>query len=206
MLIKELHTYSKKHVERSDHHSFLSAAQRVQETLQQFREQLTLRKLDQLEDQVTKFFKLLLHKTSLVERVVIEQNTFGLSLYDQQGEPVSKYRLSAGEKQLLAIAFLWGLANVSGRQLPIAIDTPLVRLDSSHRQNLLEQCFPQASHQVILLSTDTEIGQAEAQQLREQDAILLWRHCVNAQKYLLTYALTYDQDQQATTVRSVYFW
>jgi DNA sulfur modification protein DndD len=30
-------------------------------------------------------------------------------------------------------------------QLPIAIDTPLSRLDSSHRRNLIDQYFPHAA-------------------------------------------------------------
>jgi hypothetical protein len=41
----------------------------------------------------------------------------------------------------------------------VAIATPLGRLDSAHRNNLVEKYFPQASHQVILLSTDTETRQ-----------------------------------------------
>lgn len=107
---------------------------------------------------------------------------------------VPKHRLSAGEKQLLAIAFLWGLASLSTRQLPIAIDMPLSRLDSAHRQNLLEAYFPNASHQMILLSTDTEIGSKEVKQLREKGAI--------AHEYLLEYNPT----QQQTEVKSGYFW
>lgn len=110
------------------------------------------------------------------------------------GQLVPKHRLSAGEKQLLAIAFLWGLASLSTRQLPIAIDTPLSRLDSTHRQNLLESYFPNASHQMILLSTDTEIGQPEVKQLREKGAV--------AHEYLLEYAPA----QQQTKVKSGYFW
>jgi len=94
----------------------------------------------------------------------------------------------------LAIAFLWGLARVSGRNLPIAIDTPLGRLDSSHRHNLVERYFPTASHQVILLSTDTEIGEKEVKLLREQDAI--------AQEYLLKY----NPEKRQTTVEPGYFW
>ena len=105
-----------------------------------------------------------------------------------------KHRLSAGEKQLLAISFLWGLARVSGRNLPIAIDTPLGRLDSSHRSNLVERYFPTASHQVILLSTDTEITEEHVKKLRTQDVI--------AREYLLRYSST----DKGTTIENGYFW
>jgi DNA sulfur modification protein DndD len=40
----------------------------------------------------------------------------------------------------------------------MVIDTPLGRLDSSHRRRLVTHYFPLASHQVILLSTDEEIS------------------------------------------------
>jgi DNA sulfur modification protein DndD len=73
------------------------------------------------------------------------------------GQILSAERLSAGERQLLAIAILWGLAKASGRPLPTAIDTPLGRLDSAHRDNIVKRYFPFASHQVLLFSTDQEI-------------------------------------------------
>lgn len=114
-----------------------------------------------------------------MHRVEIDTESFTLALFDRAGQPVPKHRLSAGEKQLLAIALLWGLARASGRQLPVAIDTPLGRLDSSHRNNLVEKYFPQASHQVLVLSTDTEIREAEVEQLRGSNAI--------SREYLLHY-------------------
>ena len=129
-----------------------------------------------------------------MHKVVIDRDNFRISLYDPNGKFLPKQRLSAGEKQLLAIALLWGLARVSGRNLPIAIDTPLGRLDSSHRSNLVERYFPAASHQVILLSTDTEIGELEVTKLREQEAITL------------AYLLKYHPDTGKTTVESGYFW
>jgi DNA sulfur modification protein DndD len=191
---KGLEQYTEQNIYRKNNDHIIAASAKVQETLKLFREKLTLRKLNKLELEVTECFRYLLHKSDLVHRVAIDTNSFSLSLYDFQGKPVPKHRLSAGEKQLLAIAFLWGLARVSGRRLPVAIDTPLGRLDSSHRQNLVERYFPSASHQVILLSTDTEIGSNEVKKLRENEAI--------AREYLLKY----DSSNRQTTIESGYFW
>ena len=191
---KELEDYAEDNIKLRNNQHIIAASAKVQGTLKLFKERLTLKKLNKLEIEVTECFRYLLHKSDLVHRVAIDTNTFSLSLYDLQGQLVPKHRLSAGEKQLLAIAFLWGLARISGRNLPVAIDTPLGRLDSSHRSNLVERYFPTASHQVILLSTDTEIGKVEVERLRELDAI--------AQQYLLKY----DSAQRQTIVEPGYFW
>jgi DNA sulfur modification protein DndD len=73
--------------------------------------------------------------------------------------------LSAGEKQVYAIAMLWALARTSGRALPMIIDTPLARLDSEHRAAIVERYLPAASHQVIVLSTDTEVDRTLLEKL-----------------------------------------
>ncbi|MEH2058705.1 MAG: DNA sulfur modification protein DndD [Nostoc sp.] len=192
---KELSEYTVENIKHKNNEHIITSAAKVQETLKIFREKLTLRKLNKLEEEVKNCFLYLLHKSDLVHRIAIDTNTFGLSLYDFNGKPVPKHRLSAGEKQLLAIAFLWGLAKVSGHRLPVAIDTPLGRLDSSHRSNLVERYFPSASHQVILLSTDTEIGQKEVETLRENEAI--------AREYLLKYD---SCTRQTTVIENQYFW
>ncbi|MGE5659805.1 MAG: DNA sulfur modification protein DndD, partial [Actinomycetota bacterium] len=192
---KELEEFSHDYLKNRNNQHILNSIGQVQTTLKLFKEKLTLKKLNKLEVEITECFRYLLHKSDLVHRVVIDTETFALSIYDSQGKAVPKHRLSAGEKQLLAIAFLWGLARVSGRHLPIAIDTPLGRLDSSHRNNLIEKYFPSASHQVILLSTDTEIAQTEYKHLKELNAIA---H---------TYLLKYDASQQQTIIEANrYFW
>ncbi|GAA6623607.1 DNA sulfur modification protein DndD [Scytonema sp. NUACC26] len=192
--IRDLKKYTDQNIDRKSKEHIITASAKVQQTLKLFRERLTLKKLNKLEVEVTECFRYLLHKSDLVHRIVIDTDTFGLSLYDLQGKMVPKHRLSAGEKQLLAIAFLWGLARVSGHRLPVAIDTPLGRLDSSHRTNLVERYFPSASYQVILLSTDTEIAEKEFKVLQENDAI--------ANKYLLQY----DSSTRQTIVKEGYFW
>ncbi|MEY3333155.1 MAG: hypothetical protein RLZZ176_1455 [Cyanobacteriota bacterium] len=191
---KELNSYTSDNLKYQSTEHLINAATKVQNTLKIFRERLTLRKLNKLEEEVKNCFLYLLHKSDLVHRIAIDAKSFGLSLYDLNGKLVPKHRLSAGEKQLLAIAFLWGLAKVSGKRLPVAIDTPLGRLDSSHRNNLVERYFPSASHQVILLSTDTEISKKEVELLRENEAI--------AREYLLQY----NSGKRETTIKPGYFW
>lgn len=79
-----------------------------------------------------------------------------ITLLDAFGE-IQKRGLSAGEKQLFAVAFIYALAKLSARLMPFVIDTPLGRLDQEHRRRFVAEFLPNASHQVVLLSTDTEI-------------------------------------------------
>ncbi len=191
---KELENYGTTIVARGNLEFFFQSVVKVQSTMDSFRKELTAHKIAQLENSVTECFLHLLHKSRLVHRITIAPDTFRLELYNAEGKSIPKHRLSAGEKQMLAIAFLWGLARVSGCQLPVVIDTPLGRLDSSHRLNLLDRYFPNASQQVILLSTDTEIGKEEVTRLRQNQLI--------AHEYLIDY----DESINRTSVRSGYFW
>ena len=203
---QELVNYSAVAIEQQTTEHILKAATKAQSTLKEFKKRLKLRKLNQLETLVTECFLYLLHKSNLVHRIQIDNETFALSLYDYDGEPIPKHRLSAGEKQLLAISLLWGLARASGRQLPVAIDTPLGRLDSAHRKNLVDRYFPQASHQVILLSTDTEIREEEVKRLRENGKNRAIGSAGTRSAIAREYLLHYDTEQRYTQIKPGYFW
>jgi len=126
-------------------------------TLTVFRTSLVERRRKQLEQLILKAFQVLARKTDLVDALSIDPDTMVVRLRATDGQVLAAQQLSAGERQLLAIAILWGLARASGRPVPVVIDTPLGRLDGEHRRALVERYFPDASHQVILLSTDTEV-------------------------------------------------
>ena len=132
-------------------------AARTAQALADYERRLLDHKLTQLRTEFVRCFNHLIRKDDLIADVRIDVNSFATTLIDGAGREVPKAALSAGEKQVYAIAMLWALARTSGRPLPMIIDTPLARLDSEHRANLVERYFPAASHQVILLSTDTEI-------------------------------------------------
>ena len=164
----------------------------VQSVLEMYSGQLTHVKVEALQDAVVDCFNQLCRKQDLVKRIQIDPQTFAVTLYDSQDRLVPKAALSAGEKQIYAISILWGLAKTSGRPLPMIIDTPLGRLDSDHRHRLIEGYFPHASHQVVVLSTDTELDRRNCE--------MLSRHVSHA------YHLDYDQNKGSTSADKRYFW
>ncbi|WP_028324751.1 DNA sulfur modification protein DndD [Desulfatirhabdium butyrativorans] len=140
-----------------DRKRILKHSQRVRETLERFRIRVVQRHTARIESLMLESFRRLLRKTDLVRDLTINPETFEVTLAGRDGKVLPFDRLSAGERQLLATSLLWGLARASGRPVPTIIDTPLGRLDSSHRRHLINRYFPNASHQVLLLSTDEEI-------------------------------------------------
>jgi DNA sulfur modification protein DndD len=178
-------------LEQEDLARIIEHAQRSQHTLRAFRERVVERHLARIEESVTESFRHLLRKQALVHNLRIDPRTYALELRDADGNVLLPERLSAGERQLLAVSLVWGLAKASRRPLPAVIDTPLGRLDSSHRRHLVERYFPKASHQVLLLSTDEEIRGEYLECLRPAVG-----H---------SYLLQYDETARTSTVQTGYF-
>ena len=164
----------------------------VTAALQEYVKLLTAEKSRELSQSVRRRFQQLWRKGDVVRRIEIDPVSFAVSLFDRHDRVVPKTQLSAGEKQIYAISMLWGLAEVSRRPLPMVIDTPLGRLDGDHRSHLVQYYFPAASHQVIILSTDTEIDERYFNDLKP--------HLSHV------YHLDYDASEGRTTVQEGYFW
>lgn len=143
-----------------DNDRALDYAHKAKNALTQFAERVAINKIKNVETEFISSFKRLARKEDINIKAKIEPNTFSVRLLNDFGNEIPKESLSAGERQIYAVAMLDALAKTSGRKLPIIIDTPLGRLDSKHRNKLVESYFPRASHQVIILSTDTEIGES----------------------------------------------
>lgn len=177
--------------EATDTEERTALARRVGRVLQRYEEQLLELKLSQLQTAFVSRFNHLVRKENFVTDVRIDRTSFDTMLIDAEGREIHKSSLSAGEKQIYAIAMLWALAHSSGRELPMIIDTPLARLDSAHRTALVERYFPEASHQVVVLSTDTEIDDALLAKL--------------SPKVSHSFRLDYDHAAKATSVKTGYF-
>ncbi|MFF3345127.1 DNA sulfur modification protein DndD [Streptomyces sp. NPDC002779] len=167
-------------------------SEKARDTLERFGSALLKRHISRLEVAVLQSFKALMRKQTLVHDLRIDTDEFTLTLTDADGEPLDPARLSAGERQLLAVSLLWGLMRVAGNRLPSVIDTPLGRLDSRHREHLVDRYFPNASDQVLLLSTDEEIDEYLLGRLKKSIA-----H---------TYTLVHDDTEFTTAVVEGYWW
>ena len=137
------------------------------DTLSNFQEKLTKKNINKLEANISTCFKKLLRKTTLFDTCKIDSKKLTLTLYNLDKKVVNTKRFSAGERQILAVAILWAISKSVDHTLPIIIDTPLARLDSDHRSSLIFDYFPEASEQVILLSTDQEITSKHSKELEK---------------------------------------
>lgn len=164
----------------------------VREVVQDYQEKLVEKKLTQLESALTDRYLQLSNKAGLYEQVLIDVEDVSISIETRNGTRKDQSQLSAGERQIFATAMLWALADISGRPLPFMIDTPLARLDQDHRGNLVESFFPNAAHQVLIFSTDTEITEERYEELRDQIAA--------------EYHLVADEESGRTEVSPGYFW
>lgn len=159
--------------------------------IDEFIDKVTKLKAEELKFEIETIINQLFRKGDFRE-IVFDPKTFQLTIYDQFGNKMDLNSRSEGEKQLISLAMIWALTKVSGFNFPFVIDTPLARLDSSHRSNLVQHYFTKLSDQVIILSTDTEITEEFYNELKP---------------FLrASYILKYDNRNDKTIIEEGYFF
>jgi DNA sulfur modification protein DndD len=135
----------------------LKYAEQTRNVLRTYKDALVRQKLRTLEESITACFNKICHKEHLLSGVQIDPVSLSIQLKSIGGSILNLRDFSAGERQLYAMSLLWALRLVSNLPLPLAIDTPLARLDETHRLRLIHDYLPQVSDQVLLFATDAEI-------------------------------------------------
>ncbi len=164
---------------------------KVKRVVQQYQEALRPRKRDEVARHLSDMYRLLARKEDVVERIELDEKTYRPRLLDRRGNSMPLHSLSAGEREIYALSLLWALAKTSRRGLPVVIDTPLARLDSEHRANIVKRYLPEAGPQVIVLSTDTELDHEYFHLIEDRLATTL--------------RLEFDPATERTTVHEGYF-
>ena len=164
----------------------LDAAVRTKRVLALFRERLLASKAQWLSEMITVEFRQLLHKKKMIASVAVDPGTYAVTIVSESGAVLPMDRLSAGERQILAISVLSALIRERKGRFPVVVDTPLARLDQKHRESLISNFFAKVSHQVLVLSTDEEVHGHAYRALRPFMAS--------------EYRLDYDENEHRTVV------
>lgn len=143
--------------------SIANKAQKVIRLIDELLPRLFELKTQELSQAVTRHYKQLAHKQQ-IKNIEIQADG-SCRLFSNGGKEV-KFDRSAGENQIFATALFAGLAEISGYDIPLVVDTPLARLDSQHRKNLLTYWCSDPNRQVILLSQDEEVDEELMQSVR----------------------------------------
>jgi len=122
-------------------------------------------KMTILQREMTSVYKQLAHKKE-VDCIKLDENC-QVQFLSKDGRELN-YDKSAGESQLFATTLMSAIANISGVSAPLVVDTPLARLDSQHRKNILNFWIKNnKSRQVILLCQDEEINTEQYKELKK---------------------------------------
>jgi DNA sulfur modification protein DndD len=172
--------------------AYLKLCQSASKAVDEYIEELRKTKVAELASNVFEMYRSLATHGDMTQEIRIDPDTFQVSLVDKKGHIIPKETLAEGQKEIFAISLLWGLGATMDYELPIIIDTPLARLDSEHRENIVKEYFPKAGVQVIILSTDTEI---------DKEYFEILTPCVSK-----SMRLVFDKAREATRVETGYFW
>jgi len=159
--------------------------------LEQYSRKIQQVKAAALSSKVTEKFHAIIGKKNMIGKIVFNPIDLSMELYDDKGKHYNRKQLSAGEQQLLSTAIVWGIVECTGQEFPMIIDTPLARLDSTHREQFVDNYIPNAGKQVIIFSTDAEITNGLEERIEKFVAM----------KYLLHY----NEPTKSTVVREGYF-
>lgn len=178
--------------ESSPVRSLIKKSERVRAVIDDVIPALFPLKVKELAHAMTTVYKQLAHKNLVSKIEILDDGT--TQILGKNGKEIPFDR-SAGENQIFATALIAGLAKVSGVKAPMVVDTPLGRLDSKHRQNILTFWTNESNRQVILLSQDKEIDHAFFQQIKDHVG----------KTYLLEHVDVGDGIGRTTAQEDVYF-
>ena len=119
----------------------VEACRQIRDILEDFVNDYRSTRIGQLQSIVNQKFRELTNSPGLIDAIEIDHNSVELKLKGSNAEMLAEEQ-SAGQKEVLAFALIASVVELSNRQVPAVIDTPLARLDMKHRKNVLRQFFP----------------------------------------------------------------
>jgi DNA sulfur modification protein DndD len=130
----------------------------------------------------------------VIDHVELSENLKDLSfkIYHKSGNEIYLNQLNTASKQVVVQVLLKALHEFGDYDPPVMIDTVMGVLDETSRSTVLENYFPELSHQTILLSSDSEVRP-------ERDFVKILPFVSKC------YTVKRDREKQSTEIESGYF-
>lgn len=130
----------------------------------------------------------------VIDRVELSENLKDLSfkIYHKSGNEIYLNQLNTASKQVVVQVLLKALHEFGDYDPPVMIDTVMGVLDETSRSTVLENYFPELSHQTILLSSDSEVRP-------ENDLVKITPFISKV------FTVKRDREKQSTDIESGYF-
>lgn len=182
----------KKLDESSPMRALIAKSEKVRTIIDEVIPELFPLKVRELARAMTDVYRSLAHKQQVDRIEILDDGT--TRILSKSGKEI-QFDRSAGENQIFATSLIAALAKVSGVKAPLVVDTPLGRLDSKHRANILTFWTRERERQVILLSQDKEIDEGLFSSIEDHVC----------KTYLLEHADVGDGIGRTTAVEDRYF-
>jgi DNA sulfur modification protein DndD len=177
----EIHEKSAKGLQRR-----LTLSSKATDALDRMCEVFATDMRQQIQKEALAIFSKLIWKDSQFQNVRVSDD-YQLEVFDRWGLPARR-ELSAGERQLLSLAFIVGMAKVTEEEAPLVMDTPFGRLSSAPRENITQH-VPEITKQLVLLVTDEELHSRARENLEPRIG--------------MEYELVFDQAIGCTTIKQL---
>ncbi len=147
----------------------LNTLQSVISVSQLMKQRIKTDKRAALEEKINAKFNLLKKEGYEAKSIQLDDD-FNINIYNADGQAMDILSSSSGQKQIIATALIWGISEYIAEDIPMIIDTPLGRLDDKNQTLILNEFYPNASKQVIILPTPSELKHDGFKQLGPQIA------------------------------------
>ncbi|THE64290.1 hypothetical protein D8Y22_13750 [Salinadaptatus halalkaliphilus] len=140
---------------------------RCRDAMSDIRSELVDNRRQTVEEHASETFLKLTNRPNYYRGLKITENYELRVLTEESSRSIAEQRPSEGQKQIIAYAFIAGLSKYATRNAPVVVDTPIGRLDPTHKNNLLGY-YHNFSDQVMILYQPNELEGSDIEHIAKQ--------------------------------------
>ncbi len=169
-LEKELGEYEEKANIQSEQKAQLAVLKELSTSFCKVRDAIVNETKKEMQEQTWKAFQSMIWKKNTFGKIEIDDQ-YNVSLYDTHGHEMT-HSASATEEMALAYAFTLSVHQVSGKNCPLVIDSPLGRVSDENRERMAKALLEVAKDkQIIMLFTPDEYSPAVANMYNKEATV-----------------------------------